>query len=491
MSIVNKLSEIEIAKNSIKVSLEAKGKTPGNDIRNYAAVINSLNGDIPSSTNIKIIVSETEPEDTAYQGFWVQSSDYTYNEVHIISDRADKYPSSVNIVRRSKNNKYKTVIIESNVSGGLYLDFYEVLVTNENNEVLWETPIYYGDDTNWVEITPKDIRWIGITVDYVNENISTIFGSYEPDDLLCYSNRVRCNLTDDGEVVARFGDDNYDNIGNVDLQVMVEQPIVYVKVDNITVHSDGRSIAKADYYIADGPLDGYTPHIAFNVNGTLYRNIYLNAYQGSVVSNKLSSYNTGTYPTLNMSGLSFRAAALRRGNYWRQWTYIGQSLELLLCLFEYKTFNFTSNLANGRDISSKLAVGLVTTSNMNDVGTGFQNGDKTSNLSFTYRYRENPYGNIALYLDGITTNSSGFYLANSNFESTTGESTHREKILTYGIGSNGNRNICRFCYITKYPYLFIPYYGANTATSFIPGALLGIESNGNRQLCFISLLWFW
>ena len=480
MSITNKLNEIEIAKNNIKASLEAKGKTPGNDIRNYAAVINSLNGDIPSSTNIKIIVSETEPEDTAYQGFWIQSSDYTYNEVHIISDRADKYPSSVNIIRLNRNNKYKTVIIESNVSGGLYLDFYEILITDENNEVLWETPIYYGNDTSWVNITPSDIHWIGITVDYVHENISTIFGSYEPNELLCYSNRIRCNLTDDGEVVAYYGDDNYDNTGNVNLQVMVEQPIVYVKVDNITIHSDGKSIAKADYYIADGPLEGYTPHMAFNVNGTLYRNIYLNAYQGSIVNNKLSSYNTGASPTVGKSGIVFRAAALRRGSYWRQWTFLGQNLELLLCLFEYKTFNFTNSLANGRDISSKLSVGLVTMGSLNEVGTGYQNGNKTASLSFTYRYRENPYGNIVLYLDGITTNTSGFYLANSNFESTTGESTYREKILTYGINSNGNRNICRFCYIYKYPYLFIPYYGASTSTSFIPNAVLGIESTSSR-----------
>ena len=203
-------------------------------------------------------------------------------------------------------------------------------------------------------------------------------------------------------------------------------------------------------------------------------------YYQYVVNNKLSSYNTGASPTVGKSGIVFRAAALRRGSYWRQWTFLGQNLELLLCLFEYKTFNFTNSLANGRDISSKLSVGLVTMGSLNEVGTGYQNGNKTANLSFTYRYRENPYGNIVLYLDGITTNTSGFYLANSNFESTTGESTYREKILTYGINSNGNRNICRFCYIHKYPYLFIPYYGASTSTSFIPNAVLGIESISSR-----------
>ena len=460
MSLLSRLNEIEVAKNNIKTSLENKGKQPGNDIRNYAAVINSLDGDVASPMKVKVIIQELEPENSSYQGFWIKSSTYTYNEIHIISSRADKQPNSINIVKLSKNNKYKTVLVDSDVAGGLYFEFNEVLITDENNDVQWNTQLYYGNDTSWVEITPQDIHWAGVTVDFMNNSITDIAGSFDVNELLCYSNRIRCNVTNNGTVTARYGDSNYDNTGNVDLQVMVEQPIVYVKVDNVTLQSDGKSIAKADYCVADGPLDGYSVHWAFNVDGDIYQNIYLNAYEGTIVNTKLCSYNTKTTPVYGSGKSSYRQYAKNRGEIWRIWTMLAQHLEILLMLIEYKTFRPSEVLAKGVYNGIQI-IGQV--ANLDENGTGLQNGDKTANLSFAYRYRENPYGNQELFLEGYATGTNGEqYISNSHFTDSNTETTYNKKVLGFKSSDGYTKS---FYYIADYPYLFL-YSNVGSADDF-------------------------
>ena len=485
MTLLEQMQEIETAKNNIKHSLELKGKNPNDDIRTYSAMINSMDGDVPSSMRTKIIIQEDEPDETVpYEGIWIKSSSFTYQNVYAIYNRKDVQVSGVNILMstyKTRQNR-KTILLDSDMVGGCYTNFVEVLLTDENNNILWDIPVYYGNDElqEWVEITASDIRWAGLHIDFVRQSIDEIDGSYDINTLNCYANRMRCNLDNNGVVQAYFGDPNYSDDGGVDLSVMVEQPVVYVKVENITLQNDGKSINSADYYIADGKMEGYTLHEAFIVDEMKYRNIYFNAYQCVVGDNKMCSYRTNAKPTVNISNDTVRANAQRRGQYWRQWTYLGQQVELLLCLFEYKTFNFTQALARGRNYNEIQNVGLVQAVNLDENGTGYQNGDKTANLSFTYRYRENPYGNGYVFLDGLNGNSSGYYLSNSHFASSAEESTYKKKILSNVLSQSGYNLISnKFFYITQYPYLFIPNNGGNSST-FLPNCYCGIENySGN------------
>lgn len=159
MSFINKLNEIENAKNNIKISLENKGKQPGNDIREYAALINSLDGNIPSVSKVRVLIQELEPEDSDYQGFWIKSSTYSYNNIYLIEQRDEIQPSALNIVRRIKDfntlNLYKTNIIDCDIVGGIQYEFREILLTDETNNILYNIPVYYGNGTQWVDITPK------------------------------------------------------------------------------------------------------------------------------------------------------------------------------------------------------------------------------------------------------------------------------------------------------------------------------------------------
>ncbi len=468
MSFIDKLNEIEIAKNNIKASLESKGKQPGNDIREYSAIINSLNGDIPSSTKVKVIIQELEPEDTAYQGFWIKSNDYTYNEIHIISNRDEVFSNSINIVKSTRKNRYKTILLDSDVFGGLYWEFNEILITDNDNNILWNIPIYYGNDLGWIDITPSDIHWAGVSVDYTTDTFTRIEGSDNIDDIRCYYGRVRCNIDNEGNVVARYGDSNYDNNGNENLQVMVEQPIVYIKVANVELDTDGTTILKADYYIADGQLDeDYQVHRAFIVNDDIYKNIYLNAYEGTVINQKLSSYNTKAAPTVSISRTTARNYALNRGSIWRQWTYLAHNLETLLMLVEYCTFDWENTLAKGR-YSGKNPVGQVEMNKFDINGTGFQNGDKTANLSFTYRYRENPYGNYGILLEGYERDTANIYISNTDFNDNISVSSTKMAYAEHCnyAGGGGNYYITRIDYISDIPYLFEPKNGSRSTPMY-------------------------
>lgn len=469
MSLLSRLNEIEVAKNNIKTSLENKGKQPGNDIRNYAAVINSLNGDVASPMKVKVIIQELEPENSSYQGFWIKSSTYTYNEIHIITDRTELYANSINIIKKSKQNKYKTILLDSDVSGGLYFDFNEVIITNADNEAQWNIPIYYGNGTEWLDITPTNIHWAGVHVDYATKTVTRLEGSSDINEIKCYADRIRCNMTDDGTVTARFGDSNYDNVGNENLQVMVEQPITYVKVSNVQLGSDGHTILSADYCIADGPFDSeYQIHKAFIVGNDIYNNIYLNAFEGVVKNDKLCSNGDNNAPTGNRSRVSFRTCASKRGSIWRQWTYLADNLETLLLLIEYCTFDWYKDVARGRTSSSAARVGEVSVAQLNENGTGFQNGDKTANLSFAYRYRENPYGSMGKMLDGYERSGDNIFISNSNFDDNFTQSSTKTQYSAHCYYSGGGNTyfITYFSYIEAIPYLFEPCNGGGESYVF-------------------------
>lgn len=482
MTLLEQMQEIETAKNNIKHSLELKGKNPNDDIRTYSAIINSMDGDVPSSTNIKIIIQEDEPDETIpYEGIWIKSADFTYDNVYMINSRDDVQASSVNIVRDTRRNKYSTVLIDSNVVNGYKENFYEILITDENNNILWNIPIYYGNDIMWVDITPQDIHWAGIHAEFGDTiTVTRISGSNDIDDIKCYNQRIRCNLNDSGDVVAYFGDANYDNDGNANLQVMVEQPIVYVKVSNIVTSSDNSYLLSADYYIADGPLDeSFEIHRAFLEEDTVYEKIYLNAYECTIVNNKLTSYNSYQYPTYGKTGVQNRTAAQARGSIWKQWTYLAHNLETLLMIVEYASFDLYSALAAGYYSNNQHNVGQVTTAMFDENGTGYTNGSKTANLSFTYRYRENPYG-CCIYLEGIQTDNSNknIYISNSHFVDDRTPTQYKLMVscpMGYGGGPTQQK---WFSYIRQIPYLFFGYSTGNNTNAQYYGYSIHTNANG-------------
>ena len=75
----------------------------------------------------------------------------------------------------------------------------------------------------------------GIMVDYQNRIFKRLAGAYDKtagadfDQFEMFGGRKRCNVADDGTIVAYYGDEDYAEDGSMG-QVMVYQPAFYYKV---------------------------------------------------------------------------------------------------------------------------------------------------------------------------------------------------------------------------------------------------------------------
>ena len=359
--------------------------------------------------------------------------------------------SSINLVN---GKKYSTVLVPSSVVGGVLYKFDGVYITDSNNDIDYNTEIYYGNGSQWVEITPSATKIVGIEADFANNTFTRIEDSAnwsagsDFDRVKCYQRR-RCNVTDDGHVTAYYGDANYTESGftqtsitvqdgttfpaGTEVQVMVEQPKVWYKVEAIT--TDGTRMDKGRYYVADGPVTGFKVHPAFIRNEVEYDNLYISAYEATLYDASESSYTGGSaitpdyltdklssvkgtnlYPLTNLTRENYRDLAAARGNNWTQLTIQAHSLEQLLMSIEYCSFNLQTVLSAGNTNSSGAnIIGSVTT--LNSSGTGLAGASVSATNSFTWRYAENVYGDVNKYQDGLNTNGGNAYIADHGFNS--------------------------------------------------------------------------
>ena len=252
----------------------------------------------------------------------------------------------------------------------------------------------------------------GIEVDYANKKVTRLAGAYgktpgaDFDDIPCFGGRRRCNVKDNGSVIAYYGDVNYSERGTAlqtkelpevpiaSAQVMVEQPVFYYKVVPLQLERipnaatntgggyfhTGYSMKKARYYVSPTPKKGFKVHPAFVVNGVVNDKIYLSAFEGCLQEHsspdsyryimddaklsvdysdsavKLSSIMmakpaSGMNNTLTRDKV--RAYAKQRYNEprmstgWSQSTVATVSATQLLMMIEYGTLNLQSALSVG------------------------------------------------------------------------------------------------------------------------------------------------
>ena len=106
------------------------------------------------SNNIRVFVQDTEP--TSKNGIWIESSSYTYEGAVETNSDTTLTASNINILRNSNSiHNYSTKIIDSDISNGLSYEFDGIYITDSNNDVLYNTNVYYGNGTSWVDITPQ------------------------------------------------------------------------------------------------------------------------------------------------------------------------------------------------------------------------------------------------------------------------------------------------------------------------------------------------
>lgn len=391
-------------------------------------------------SSLEIFIQDTEPTD--YYGIWIDSNEYEYTDIVEITNISQRQVNAINII---KGNSYSTKF----ANGILSFEFDDIVLTDNNNNIIYNINIYYGDGTQWADITLK--KYAGIRVDFVNNSVIKLPNSSSVNVLNCYSGRRRCNMQDDGTITAYYGDVNYDNIGNENLQVMVEQPKVYYSLQNVVVTNG--AIDSVDYLIADVQIDNtFEVHPAFISNNIEYNKVYIGAYEGTVVNDKLSSIGGGTvYPTTSKTRAQFRTCASNRGNIWKQITKQYDDLENLMMAIELKSFDFQTALSVG--VSNNSTQQLIgQTYLLDENGTGIKGITTTNPNCFTWRWRENKYGNIWKWNDGINCYNNTWYIKDNNFE----DDTTTGYIELTETASNTNGWVIKFAYVENAKWIFMP-----------------------------------
>lgn len=362
----------------------------------------------------------------------------------------------------------------------------------------------------------KDDDIYGVEVDFVNKKFTRLAGAVGKsggasfDGVHCFGGRKRCNLTDDGKVVAYHGDAGYSETGaltqaitigettysvGTKVQTMVEQPKFYYKVVPLELEiisegdNYGHHMRKGRYYVSPVPKLGFKLHPAFIRDGKEKDFIYLSAFEGSLYDvsanayilddSQVASFVASTGDKLSsianakpMSGLTqdmtrakTRIIAENRGTGWEQETVQMASASQLLMLVEYATFNMQTAIGNGNvsktdDGATNMAENTGATTSLGNASGVVTNTNGI--LIVSYRGEENPWGNIWKWVDGINIQNptpfaagqhGNVYVADHGFADGISASPYEDTGIhpCYGEGY-----VSAFGYNEKFDWLFIP-----------------------------------
>lgn len=112
-------------------------------------IMNKLkNASGKSGATMNLFIQNSEPE--TFNGIWIKSDTFTYDDIIETSSKNNLTASAINIL---KGSDYETIIYNSDIT--LNYSFSGIYLTNADNEVLYDIPVYYGDSTEWIDITPS------------------------------------------------------------------------------------------------------------------------------------------------------------------------------------------------------------------------------------------------------------------------------------------------------------------------------------------------
>ena len=313
-----------------------------------------------------------------------------------------------------------------------------------------------ADIRAYLGITADDI--VGIQVDYKNKTFKRLAGAAnltkgsDFDKFTMFGGRKRCNVADDGSIVAWYGDADYKEDGSMG-QVMVYQPKFYylvcpVEYDPIDT-GIGYHLRKANYYVSEKPRAGFRLHPAFyDASGNEIDYFLTSAYEGSIYDASASAYllndeqvmNTGedkfssiagarpaSGSSQNLTRPNIEAMAQNRGTNWHGDLIKQVSAEQMLMIIEMGMMNLqTANAqgvvslpwTTGSDTTSSYAAATGSTASL---GNGTGRAEKTTTYeggvakeytvdgktSVCWRGKENFWGNIWKFVYGINIWGNG------------------------------------------------------------------------------------
>lgn len=303
----------------------------------------------------------------------------------------------------------------------------------------------------------------GVEIDFPNRRFTRIAGAEnltagaDFDKLNPWGGRKRCILADDGTVLAYRGETGYTEAGattvelkkTVDgaektyasgtkVQVMVEQPVFYVKAVPVSsknaTSGKGKQYTKGRFYISPTPKAGFTaPRAFYDNHGIVQDKIYLSAFEGCIYDTDAKKYLTadeqvadfatdmlssiaGVKPasglTQNLTRANVRKLCANRGAGWESHSIFAMAVTEWLLMIEYASLDAQRKVGRGvcdftDDGKTNTAVVTGATSGLGN-GSGIDpNGGVDGKCSVSYRGEENLWGNIWTWLDKVNILAKG------------------------------------------------------------------------------------
>lgn len=399
------------------------------------------------------------------------------------------------------------------------------------------------DIQSFIGYTDADIY--GVEVDFKNKKFTRLAGAVGKtpgdafDGVKAFGGRRRCNVTDDGKVVAYYGDAGFSETGvltsaitigentyptGTKVQVMVEQPKFYYKVVPLELEKihggKGFHMRKARYYVSDTMKAGFKVHPLFVKDGKEKNFVYLSAYEGSTYDTSASAYKlndaqdvdwtndvlasiAGAKPTsgLTQSGATrngFRTIAAKRGSGWSQQTIQSVAATQILFLVEYASFNIQEKLGAG--VTTKVDDGATSMTEITGATTtiGNKSGQVINTNGYSvvaYRGEENPFGNLWKWVDGINTNNGStfaegdtgtIYVADHGFKDDSGDAPYHE--VGFSSVYLGWSYISAFGYAEDDDWLFYPTEGKGNSS--LPVGDCGQVVNPGWRVALLGAHWY-
>ena len=358
----------------------------------------------------------------------------------------------------------------------------------------------------YVGYTDGDIY--GVEADFINKKFTRLAGAVNRtpgagfDGINAFGGRRRCNVADDGTVVAYYGEAGYSETGKLTqavvvgegstartfnagtiVQVMVEQPKFYYKVVPLDLEpvegGKGFHMRKGRWYVSDTKKNGFKLHPAFISNGVEKNFIYIAAYEGSLWDASAAQYILNDAQvadfttdmlssianakpisglTQNLTRGNTRKLAQKRGAGWQQGYGQTAAATQLLFLVEYASFNMQEKIGIGAtqktdDGATSMTEITGATSNLGNA-TGSVNNPNGVNI-VTYRGEENFYGNIWWFVDGMNINAKGIhelYVTDHDFADDKIVDNYKNAGITL---AKTNGYVSAFGYNEEYDWLFV------------------------------------
>lgn len=258
-----------------------------------------VTGTYEGGGRLNIYVQTTAP--STYAGIWIKSNSFIYSAIREITSELSVVASNINIlVKPNSVHNYKTILINSDIINGMNYEFDEVYLTDDNGDILYNSPeVYYGNGTQWVDITPQSYEIVPFAT-ATDAQISALLDAHYRGDI-------------DLSTIWNVGDTRIIHInalsapvaGSIASHVAQDMTfrIIGFKHDNLTTPING--ITKAAVTIECKELLGNngareSDHLSGNSSGSYYENpsYWNNAYRRTWLNNNFVNALPSTFNAL-------------------------------------------------------------------------------------------------------------------------------------------------------------------------------------------------